>query len=75
MAYYSPYTQVLLDTQTASSSASLSFTSKITSSYSLYLLIFSNIIPATDNVVLQLLFRQITVQPIWVVVIVGHTQF
>lgn len=56
MAYYSPYTQVLLDTQTATSSTSLSFTSKITSSYSLYLLIFSNIIPATDNVVLQLLF-------------------
>ncbi len=56
MAYYSPFTQVLLDTQTASSSASLSFTSKITSAYSLYLVQFSNIIPATDATVLTLLF-------------------
>ena len=41
---------VLLDTQTASNSASLSFTSGITSTYGQYIFKFYNINPATDNV-------------------------
>ena len=41
---------VLLSTQTASSSASVSFTSGLTSAYKEYLFIFNNIHPATDNV-------------------------
>lgn len=56
MAYYSPFTQVLLDTKTASNSASLAFTSVITSAYGLYFIQFSNIIPVTDNVVFKLLY-------------------
>ena len=40
---------VLLSTQTASSSASISFTSGLTSAYKEYLFIFNNIHPATDN--------------------------
>lgn len=41
---------IALSTQTASSSASVSFTSGIDSTYSEYLFIFNNIHPATDNV-------------------------
>lgn len=41
---------VLLSTQTASSSASVSFTSGIDSTYSEYLFLFNNIHPASDNV-------------------------
>jgi len=41
---------VLLTTNTASSSASVSFTSGLTSAYKEYLFIFNNIHPATDNV-------------------------
>ena len=41
---------VLLSTQTASSSASISFTSGITSTYKEYMFIFNNIHPATDSV-------------------------
>ena len=40
---------VLLSTQTASASASISFTSGITSAYKEYLFIFNNIHPATDG--------------------------
>jgi hypothetical protein len=40
---------VLLSTQTASASASLSFTSGIDSTYSEYMFIFNNIHPATDS--------------------------
>ena len=40
---------VLLSTQTASGSASLSFTSGIDSTYSEYMFIFNNIHPATDS--------------------------
>tara|TARA_S200002703_G_scaffold28559_1_gene24290 strand:+ start:514 stop:1101 length:588 start_codon:yes stop_codon:yes gene_type:complete len=46
---------VLLSTQTASSSASVSFTSGIDSIYSEYLFLFNNIHPATNNV--NLLFN------------------
>jgi len=41
---------VLLSTQTASSSASISFTSGIDSTYKEYMFIFNNIHPATDSV-------------------------
>jgi hypothetical protein len=40
---------VLLSTQTASASASISFTTGITSTYKEYMFIFNNIHPATDN--------------------------
>ena len=40
---------VLLSTQTASSSASISFTSGIDSTYKEYMFIFNNIHPATEN--------------------------
>ena len=40
---------VLLTTNTASSSSSLSFTTKIDSTYSEYIFLFNNIHPATDN--------------------------
>ena len=43
----------LLQTQTASSSASVSFTSNIDSTYPIYLFKFINIHPATDNAELQ----------------------
>jgi len=46
---------ILLSTQTASSSASVSFTSGIDSIYSEYLFLFNNIHPATNNV--NLLFN------------------
>jgi len=41
---------IALSTQIASSSASVSFTSGLTSAYKEYLFIFNNIHPATDNV-------------------------
>jgi len=44
---------ILLSTQTASSSASLSFTSGIDSTYDSYVFKFINIHPATDNVSFQ----------------------
>lgn len=44
---------IALSTQTASSSASISFTSGIDSTYSEYLFIFNNIHPATNNAHLQ----------------------
>jgi hypothetical protein len=44
----------LLDTQTASASASLDFTTGITSTYDVYLLQLSNIVPATDGADLYL---------------------
>lgn len=40
----------LLSTQTASSSASLNFTSIITSAYSTYMIVVSNLLPATNGV-------------------------
>jgi hypothetical protein len=45
--------QVLLSTQTASGSASLSFTSGIDSTYGEYIFKFYNVNPATDNVYFQ----------------------
>ena len=45
--------QVLLSTQTASSSASISFTTGITSAYKEYVFEYINIHPATDDVHLQ----------------------
>jgi len=48
---------VLLSTQTASSSANLSFTSGIDSTYDSYVFKFINIHPATDNVQLTVNFR------------------
>ena len=44
---------VLISSQTASGSASISFTSGITSTYQEYIFKFYNINPATDNVVFQ----------------------
>jgi len=44
---------VLLSTQTASASTSISFTSGLTSTYKEYMFIFNNIHPATDNVSFQ----------------------
>jgi hypothetical protein len=41
---------VLLSTQTASASASISFTTGIDSTYKEYMFIFNNIHPATDSV-------------------------
>ncbi len=43
----------LLDTKTASSSPSLAFTSDITSTYNNYVFVLENVLPATDNQVLQ----------------------
>jgi len=43
----------LISSQTASSSASISFTSGITSTYKAYKFVFVNIHPATDNVKLE----------------------
>ena len=45
--------QVLISTQTADDSASLSFTSGLTSTYKIYLFEFFEINPATDNAVFQ----------------------
>jgi hypothetical protein len=47
----------LLQTQTASSSASISFTSNIDSTYPIYLFKIINIHPASDNVNFQVNFR------------------
>ena len=47
----------LLQTQTASSSASISFTSNIDSTYPIYVFKFINIHPATNNVSFQVNFR------------------
>lgn len=51
--YNNPYTNagslILLSTQTASASASISFTSGIDSTYSEYLFIFNNMHPATNG--------------------------
>ena len=47
----------LLQTQTASSSASISFTSNIDSTYPIYLFKFINIHPATDGANFQVNFR------------------
>lgn len=53
LKYNVPFTNagglVLLSTQTASSSASISFTSGLTSTYKEYLFLFNNIHPATDD--------------------------
>ena len=43
---------VLIQTQTASSSASLDFTTGITSTYNNFVVVFSNIIPSTQNNIL-----------------------
>ncbi|HEV2484222.1 MAG TPA: hypothetical protein VGT08_01715 [Terracidiphilus sp.] len=48
------YTGVLLNTLTASSSGTLSDTSSLTSNYSWYLLVFENLVPATNAQVGQL---------------------
>ena len=49
-------TLVLLSTQTASSSATINFTSTITNTYNDYLLIFNNVYPATNGQSLSLAF-------------------
>ena len=46
----------LISSQTASNSASISFTSGLTSTYKAYKFVFSNINPATDNTTLQFNF-------------------
>lgn len=47
-------TMVALSTQTATSSASIAFTSLITSTYNTYKVIYYNVYPATDNTTLNL---------------------
>jgi hypothetical protein len=58
--YNNPYANagglVLLSTQTASASASISFTSGINSTYKEYMFVFNNIHPATDDVDFQFNF-------------------
>jgi hypothetical protein len=44
---------VLLSTQTASASASISFTTGIDSTYKEYMFIFNNIHPATDGAIIR----------------------
>ncbi len=56
MAYNQPEEFLLLSTQTASSSASLSFTSLITSQYPVYYIKVRNLLPVSNNVALQVLF-------------------
>ena len=48
-----PGGQLFISTQTASGDASISFTSGIDSTYAQYMWVFTDINPATDNVVLQ----------------------
>jgi hypothetical protein len=58
--YNNPYANagslILLSTQTASASASISFTTGIDSTYKEYLFIFNNIHPATDSTHFQFNF-------------------
>lgn len=54
MSYNGPYPLILLSSQNASSSASISFASQIISTYSSYLVVFSNVIPATAGAALQM---------------------
>jgi hypothetical protein len=49
MAYNQPEEIIYLSTQTASNSASLSFTSLITTTYPVYFIKVRNIVPATDT--------------------------
>lgn len=53
---YTPKQMVLLSSQAASASASVSFTSSISSVYSTYILKIKNMVPATNNVAIHLLF-------------------
>ncbi len=46
---------VLIQTQTASSSTALNFTTGITSTYNTYLIVFSNVVPATSTDFLKFL--------------------
>ncbi len=46
---FTPYQTVLLGSQTASNSASISFTSLITSAYSSYIVTIRSMLPQTDN--------------------------
>lgn len=45
---------LLIQTQTASNSASINFTTGITNTYNSYLFLFSNVVPATNTAVLHL---------------------
>lgn len=56
MAYKYPQTLVLLANTPASSSSTIDFTSLITANFTSYYVKLRNIVPATDNVQLQLLF-------------------
>jgi len=56
MAYNSPFDMVLLNTQTASSSSTLSFTSVISANFVNYYVKFVEIVPSTNNVSFQMLF-------------------
>jgi len=56
MAYNNPQEFIFLSTQTASSSASLSFTSLITSTYPVYYIKIRNLLPATNATTLLLTF-------------------
>jgi hypothetical protein len=53
---------ILLSTQTASASASISFTTGIDSTYDIYKFEFINIHPATDNHFFNLMVQQMVVQ-------------
>ncbi len=56
MAYNFPITDSKISTQTASNSASLSFTSGITSNFTMYLVKVRKLVPATTNTSLLLTF-------------------
>lgn len=56
MAFNQPKELIFLGTQTASNSASLAFTSLITSQYPVYLIKVRNLLPATNNVNLLVTF-------------------
>lgn len=56
MAFNQPEEFIFLGTQTASSSASLSFTSLITSQYPVYYIKVRNILPATNSTTLLMTF-------------------
>lgn len=51
-----PGSMILLSTQTASSSSTISFTSFVSASYSSYVIIIKNLLPATNNTILRMLF-------------------
>jgi hypothetical protein len=56
MAYNFPKTNVKIQSQTASNSATIDFTSVITSNFQTYMVRFLNVVPITISVQMQILF-------------------